>query len=114
MAGNAESNGTELETRAGFSPEQLAALRGLTVAVRPSAWHYWAEAMPGAPEVVQAKVARVEFDEAGEPVAFGIHLSEMIHLAEEHRDPELSRSRVLEAAAQPIIMFDIGGEKQPS
>lgn len=96
--------------QAGLSPEQLTALSGLTMAVKPSALRFWQEAMPEGPETVPVAVASIEFDEAGQPVAIGIRRSEMLRTIEEHGDVQSNSARFIAIEPKRVIRFTPDGE----
>ncbi len=100
----------EQELKPGFSPEQLIALAGLKVAVKPGAWGFWREAMPDGPEVVEVPVSRIEFDGDGNPVAFGIQHSTMLNIIAKHGDPASNAADLIGIYPNRIAMVAADGQ----
>jgi hypothetical protein len=100
----------ERERSTGFTDEQLLALTGLRVAVNPSAWRIWREAMPDSEESVEVAIARIEWDANGRPVAFGIRRAEMTRTIEENGDPTSNSAHMVGLEPDRIFMLTPDGQ----
>ena len=101
----------EQEQRTGLSPEQIAALSGLKIAVRPAVWGFWKDALnEDAPETVEVKLARVDFDADGVPEAVGFRYSEMSRAIEEHGNPNSPEAQLVGLQPERIYMLTPDGQ----
>lgn len=92
----------------GFTLEQLTTLRGLRVMIKPEG--VWREAMENGPETVEVPVARIEFDEEGEPVAFGVRHSAMLQTITEHGDPTHNSAERISFYPNRVRMYTADGQ----